>query len=190
MLMIAGVSRAGMTVVYPAAGSSPGWPACRPAPWSAGRPASRTPKKPPAACTASRCAACTSRPRTGWPRAGSASCSSGFRLMRRPTCCWKAWRRRWSRTRRADEHLNTSKRLFAGFTFIGQFIDHDITFDHTPLALQAGGSRWDGQLPNAALRPRLRLRARARLRPAVLRPGRPGQASGEAERQWRPRHAA
>ena len=35
-----------------------------------------------------------------------------------------------------DEHLNTSKRLFAGFTFIGQFIDHDITFDHTPLALQ------------------------------------------------------
>jgi hypothetical protein len=35
-----------------------------------------------------------------------------------------------------DEHLNTSKRLFAGFTFIGQFIDHDITLDNTPLALQ------------------------------------------------------
>jgi hypothetical protein len=35
-----------------------------------------------------------------------------------------------------DEHLNTSTRLFAGFTFIGQFIDHDITFDHTPLDLQ------------------------------------------------------
>ena len=35
-----------------------------------------------------------------------------------------------------DNHLNTSPRLFAGFTFIGQFIDHDITFDHTPLAQQ------------------------------------------------------
>ena len=35
-----------------------------------------------------------------------------------------------------DSHLNTSPRLFAGFTFIGQFIDHDITFDNTPLSLQ------------------------------------------------------
>ena len=35
-----------------------------------------------------------------------------------------------------DQHLNTSPRLFAGFTFIGQFIDHDITFDNTPLAQQ------------------------------------------------------
>jgi len=35
----------------------------------------------------------------------------------------------------SDDFLNTSDRLFAGFTFIGQFIDHDITFDNTPLAL-------------------------------------------------------
>jgi hypothetical protein len=35
-----------------------------------------------------------------------------------------------------DENLNTSPRLFAGFTFIGQFIDHDITLDTTPLDLQ------------------------------------------------------
>jgi Animal haem peroxidase len=35
-----------------------------------------------------------------------------------------------------DNHLNDSPNLFAGFTFIGQFIDHDITFDNTPLALQ------------------------------------------------------
>jgi hypothetical protein len=35
-----------------------------------------------------------------------------------------------------DQNLNTSPRLFAGFTFIGQFIDHDITFDNTPLDLQ------------------------------------------------------
>ena len=33
-----------------------------------------------------------------------------------------------------DNHLNTSPHLFAGFTFIGQFIDHDITFDNTPLS--------------------------------------------------------
>jgi hypothetical protein len=36
----------------------------------------------------------------------------------------------------SDAFLNTSERLFAGFTFIGQFIDHDITFDNTPLDLQ------------------------------------------------------
>jgi hypothetical protein len=35
-----------------------------------------------------------------------------------------------------DAQANTSSRLFAGFTFIGQFIDHDITFDNTPLADQ------------------------------------------------------
>jgi hypothetical protein len=36
----------------------------------------------------------------------------------------------------SDSFLNTSPRLFAGFTFIGQFIDHDITLDTTPLELQ------------------------------------------------------
>jgi hypothetical protein len=36
----------------------------------------------------------------------------------------------------SDDFANTSPRLFAGFTFIGQFIDHDITFDNTPLDLQ------------------------------------------------------
>jgi hypothetical protein len=37
----------------------------------------------------------------------------------------------------ADEaHLNTSPRLFAGFTFFGQFIDHDITLDTTSLDQQ------------------------------------------------------
>src|SRR3712207_4492866 len=36
----------------------------------------------------------------------------------------------------ADAHLATGPRLFAGFTFIGQFIDHDITFDNTPLDQQ------------------------------------------------------
>jgi hypothetical protein len=36
----------------------------------------------------------------------------------------------------SDVFLATSPRLFAGFTFIGQFIDHDITFDNTPLDQQ------------------------------------------------------
>jgi Animal haem peroxidase len=36
----------------------------------------------------------------------------------------------------SDSFLNTNPRLFAGFTFIGQFIDHDITLDTTPLSLQ------------------------------------------------------
>jgi hypothetical protein len=36
----------------------------------------------------------------------------------------------------SDDFLNTNPRLFAGFTFIGQFIDHDITLDTTPLNLQ------------------------------------------------------
>lgn len=35
-----------------------------------------------------------------------------------------------------EAHLNTSPVLFAGFTFFGQFIDHDITFDNTPLEAQ------------------------------------------------------
>jgi hypothetical protein len=35
-----------------------------------------------------------------------------------------------------DVFLATNPRLKAGFTFIGQFIDHDITFDHTPLDQQ------------------------------------------------------
>ena len=36
----------------------------------------------------------------------------------------------------SDVHLATGPHLFAGFTFIGQFIDHDITLDNTPLELQ------------------------------------------------------
>src|SRR5215208_158209 len=37
----------------------------------------------------------------------------------------------------SDGFLATSSRLFAGFTFIGQFLDHDITLDTTPLDQQA-----------------------------------------------------
>ena len=89
-----------------------------------------------------------------------------------------------------DEFLNTSPRLFAGFTFIGQFIDHDITFDNTPLAQQQAD-------PDATVNfrtPRYDLdsvygRGPAQRAP-VLRSGRSGQAAGEAERQRRRGHAA
>jgi hypothetical protein len=48
-----------------------------------------------------------------------------------------------------ESFLNTSPRLFAGFTFIGQFIDHDITFDDTPLELQQSDpdARWNFRTP-------------------------------------------
>ena len=36
----------------------------------------------------------------------------------------------------SDDFLATSSRLKAGFTFIGQFMDHDITLDNTPLDQQ------------------------------------------------------
>jgi hypothetical protein len=36
----------------------------------------------------------------------------------------------------SDVHLATGDRLFAGFTFIGQFLDHDMTLDTTPLDQQ------------------------------------------------------
>ena len=57
----------------------------------------------------------------------------------------------------------------AGMTFVGQFIDHDLTLDATsPLAstTAAGG---DGQPPLARVRPGLGLRQRAVRRPDPLR---------------------
>ena len=47
-----------------------------------------------------------------------------------------AWPGRWSSRTPATASSTTSPRLFAGFTFIGQFIDHDITLDTTPLDQQ------------------------------------------------------
>ncbi len=70
---------------------------------------------------------------------------------------------------------NPNPQLTSGFTFVGQFVDHDITFDTTLLSDQQSDPyattnfrtpRYDldaiyGQGPNAE--------------PAVLRPQRPGQ---------------
>ena len=77
----------------------------------------------------------------------------------------------------SDVFLNTSARLFAGFTFIGQFIDHDITLDTTPLDLQQAD-------PDATVNFRTHATTSTRStdagrdEPQLLRSGRPGQAAG------------
>jgi hypothetical protein len=88
-----------------------------------------------------------------------------------------------------DTHLNTSPRLFAGFTFIGQFIDHDITLDNTPLARSRRTPMQPSTSGRRATTSTRSTGAGRRMSP-VLRSGRPGQAAGEAERQWCRGHAA
>ena len=73
----------------------------------------------------------------------------------------------------SDMHLTQSV-LFAGFTFIGQFIDHDITLDTTPLNLQLAD-------PDATVNFRTArydldsVYGRGPVNDPALRSGRPGQ---------------
>ena len=46
--------------------------------------------------------------------------------------------------------------MTAGFTFLGQFIDHDMTFDPTSSLAEAPGPGGDPQLPHPGPRPRQR----------------------------------
>ena len=71
-----------------------------------------------------------------------------------------------------DSHLNTSPRLFAGFTFIGQFIDHDVTFDNTPLALQQADPDATVNFRSAGRPSRMGVRDRAAAHPVALPMGR------------------
>ena len=70
---------------------------------------------------------------------------------------------------------NPNPRLTSGFTFVGQFVDHDITFDTTPLSEQQS----DPYATTNFRTPRYDLDAIYGLgpstEPAVLRPQRPGQ---------------
>ena len=70
---------------------------------------------------------------------------------------------------------NPNPLLTSGFTFVGQFVDHDITFDTTPLDEQ----RSDPYATTNFRSPRYDLDADLRTGPeqgpAALRPGRPGQ---------------
>ena len=70
---------------------------------------------------------------------------------------------------------NPNPLLTSGFTFVGQFIDHDITFDTTTLSEQQADPQGDDQLPHTALRPRRRIWAGAEQGPSVLRPEGQGQ---------------
>ena len=119
-----------------AAASSPGPPRCPPAPWSAG------------ALPAAAHAAEAGHGAHGVPLRGMYLTSKdrlaegrfGAMFKRLPAFAPRddlldglARTMVEDQTVPDDSHLNTSPRLFAGYTFIGQFIDHDITFDNTPL---------------------------------------------------------
>ena len=52
---------------------------------------------------------------------------------------------------------NPNPLLTSGFTFVGQFVDHDITFDTTTLERAAVRPLRHHQLPHAPLRPRRHL---------------------------------
>ena len=58
----------------------------------------------------------------------------------------------------------------AGFVYFGQFIDHDMTLDKTPLTQQQQDPR-DDELRHAAVRPGQRLRQGPGGQPRALRPG-------------------
>ena len=69
----------------------------------------------------------------------------------------------------------------AGFTFFGQFLDHDMTFDPTSSLARTAGSRVDSKLPHPGARPRQPLRQRTGGITAPVRPERrrrPDDAAG------------
>ncbi len=112
------------------------------------------------------CAASTWRPRARRPRVGSGSCSRTSRRTGPRRICSPRWVRPWRRSRSsAPSHRPDHRRarhdhgrppiqviankdhndalsenpnplLTSGFTFVGQFVDHDITFDTTTLDQQ------------------------------------------------------
>ena len=71
----------------------------------------------------------------------------------------------------------------AGFTYLGQFIDHDITFDPTPMPDARLDPARARQLPHPPLRPRQRLRLRSRDAAVPVRLEGPGVAGREAARR-------
>ena len=80
----------------------------------------------------------------------------------------------------ADPLADGEQRLPAGYTYLGQFVDHDITFDPVSSLDAPERSERPDQLPHASLRSRLALRSRARQSAVSLR-------GGEQRRQRRDR---
>ena len=139
MLTIARLSRAGMTVVLSrrgflagVAGVSAGAMVGR----APGLRADRRSRRRPARRPASRHVPHEQEPAGRGPVRGHVQAASGLHAPRDELLDGLATDDGRGPDVPDDSHLNTSPRLFAGFTFIGQFIDHDITFDNTPLALQ------------------------------------------------------
>ena len=131
------LGRAGTTVISRAESSSLGRPRCRPAQWSAAScQPPRTPPKPRLARRRLRGMFLTSKNRLAEGRFGPmfkrlpAFAPSDDLLTNLAKTMVE------DQSVPDDNHLNTSPVLFAGFTFIGQFLDHDITLDTTPLDLQ------------------------------------------------------
>ena len=85
----------------------------------------------------------------------------------RSTSLCGAGRRRERRPARRRE-----LRLPAGYTYFGQFVDHDITFDPASSLTRQNDPDAPDRLPHAALRPRLALRRR----PAISRTSTNGAA--------------
>ena len=81
-------------------------------------------------------------------------------------------------------------RLTAGMTFLGQFLDHDMTFDPTSSLARTPGPRVDPQLPHPGARPGQRLRRRPgrRHRTCTTRPSTTAHHdAGRAQRRLRGR---
>ena len=119
------------------------------------------------------------RPGTRIP-ASSAGCSRALRPSRRRT--------RRSGPRRGDARRGRGRRpdgdnphVPAGFTYLGQFVDHDITLDLTSLGEKEKDPLGDRELPHPEPRPRLPLRARAGRQPAPLRPRSADRRQARAE---------
>lgn len=66
-----------------------------------------------------------------------------------------------------------NQNLPAAYTYLGQFVDHDITFDPTSLQQQGQRPGRAHRLPHAPLRPGLAVRSRLRRQPVPVRVDRP-----------------
>ena len=127
--------RAGTNVTSHAASCSPVRQPCRPAQWWAASCQPWRMPRPRAACTAPSFGACS------WSKNPLAEGRFGAMFKRLPAFApsdtlLTSLAQTMVEQDTSDTFLNTSTRLFAGFTFIGQFIDHDITLDTTPFDQQ------------------------------------------------------
>ena len=127
--------------------------------------------------SATRAAATSPSGRAGTRRPGSASCSRTCRRSARPTGCCARWPRDERRQGAADRRQGLSDVAFdnpgipAGYIYFGQFVDHDMTLDKTPLTKRLQDPRAMRNYDTPVVRPGQRLRQGRRGQPGALRPG-------------------